>query len=80
MKKPYLLIAGLNYHPEMKVIPVCGGTNCWKGFFQTYEEAKSQVEYELEDYGGGVFNEGYWVNGEWCDWYEIVDLREWTGE
>ena len=65
MNKPYLLIAGDNYYPD-------GDTGDWVGCFSTYEEAKAQVEPRKTN--------GYTVNGrDWgCDWYEIIDLREWT--
>lgn len=65
MNKPYLLIAGDYYYPSPH-------TGDWVGCFSTYEEAKAQVEPKK--------TKGYTVNGwEWgYDWYEIVDLREWT--
>lgn len=65
MNKPYLLIAGDNYYPSFD-------TGDWVGCFSTYEEAKAQVEPRKP--------KGYTVNcRDWgCDWYEIVDLREWT--
>lgn len=40
-------------------------TGDWVGCFSTLEEAKAQVEAK---------NGRAWG----CDWYEIVDLREWT--
>jgi hypothetical protein len=66
MNKPYLLIAGEDHYP-------CSGTGDWKGRFESYGEAESQVvmlegEYLLYNYS---------VMGEKCDWYEIVDLRTW---
>jgi hypothetical protein len=65
MTKPYLLIAGENFYPSRD-------TGDWIGCFSTYEEAKAQVEPKKP--------KGYTINGwEWgCDWYKIVDLREWT--
>ena len=65
MNKPYLLIAGEHFYPS-------ADTGDWVGCFSTYEEAKAQVEPKK--------TKGYTVNGwEWdCDWYKIVDLREWT--
>jgi hypothetical protein len=65
MNKPYLLIAGDDYYPS-------SDTRDWVGCFSTYEEAKAQVEPRKTN--------GYTVNGRarGCDWYEIVDLREWT--
>jgi hypothetical protein len=65
MTKPYLLIAGENFYPS-------ADTGDWVGCFSTYEEAKAQVEPKRPY--------GYNIKGrDWgCDWYKIVDLREWT--
>jgi hypothetical protein len=41
-----------------------GDTEDWKGCFETYKQA----EQCLQSY----------VKGSDYDWYEIVDLREWT--
>jgi hypothetical protein len=85
MNKPYLLIAGDFYHPS-------ADTGDWIGCFSTYEEAKAQVEVkERHDYYTKGKNKGeikstyrdYIIKcGTYgdtrCDWYEIVDLREWT--
>lgn len=85
MKKPYLLIAGDNYYPS-------ADTDDWIGCFSTYEEAKAQVEVkEYHEYYTKGKNKGeiksthnhYVVKGgtygdRRCDWYEIVDLREWA--
>jgi hypothetical protein len=39
------------------------GTEDWRGTYSTYEEAEAALkDIECDDY----------------DWYEIVDLREWT--
>ena len=69
--KYYLLIAGENYYPSRR-------TGDWIGCFETYEEALNQVKIEKYDFRGQVC-ESYTVNGSDRDWYEIVDLREWTG-
>jgi len=47
----------------------CGDRDCCSGNHN--EEAKAQVEPRKTN--------GYTVNGrDWgCDWYEIVDLRDW---
>jgi hypothetical protein len=81
MSKPYLLIAGDCFYPS-------ADTGDWVGCFSTYEEAKAQVEVkERHDYYTKGKNKGeiksthrsYIVKGGMgCDWYEIVDLREWT--
>jgi hypothetical protein len=85
MNKPYLLIAGDCYYPQ-------GDTSDWIGCFSTYEEALEQVEFVVShDYYTKGKNKGeiksthttYKVKGgeygaRECDWYEIVDLREWT--
>lgn len=85
MKKPFLLIAGEGYYPS-------SGTDDWIGCFETCEEAKSQVEFvQYHSYYTKGKNKGeiksthetYVVKGgtygdRKCDWYDIVDLREWT--
>jgi hypothetical protein len=57
-----------------------------RGAFETYEEARSQVEvkkhhtYFTKGKNKGEIKdtyESYIVNGRERDWYEIVDLREW---
>ena len=67
--KYYLLIAGENYYPARR-------TGDWIGCFETYEEALSQVKVEEYDFRGKICK-SYTVNGIECDWYKIVDLREW---
>ena len=64
--KRYLLIAGKFYYPGK-------ATSDWIGVYETYEEAEAQVKRSP-----GSFN--YKVKGhEWGDnWYEIVDLKDWT--
>ncbi len=82
--KPYLLMAGDYYYPSHD-------TGDWIGCFETYEEAKSQVKFvQKHTYYTKGKNKGeiksthetYVVSGGHygdrnCDWYEIVDLREW---
>ena len=77
--KYYLLIAGEDYYPSHR-------TGDWIGCFETYEEALSQIEvkkhhqYYTKGKNKGEIKdtyESYVVNGSECDWYEIVDLREW---
>lgn len=80
MKKPYLLIAGENYYPS-------ADTGDWKGCYSTVEEAKEQIEYidHPEFFTKGKMkgqlksnNITYKIGNSVFDWYEIVDLREWT--
>ena len=80
MKKPYLLIAGDYYYPS-------ADTGDWKGCYSTAEEAREQIEYIDHPQ---FFTKGkmkgqiksnhitYKIGGRVFDWYEIVDLREWT--
>lgn len=60
--KIYLLIAGDNYYPQ-------SGTGDWIDFFDSYEEAKKEIE-EQED---GYFK----IRERTYDWYEIVNLDNW---
>ena len=85
MTKPYLLIAGDCYYPS-------ASTGDWIGCFSTHEEAKAQVEvkerhvyYTKGKNKGEIksthrdYNVKGWTYGDrTCDWYEIIDLREWT--
>ena len=63
MNKPYLLIAGENFYPFRD-------TGNWVGCFSSRDEARAQIKLRSPN--------GYTVNGRGCDWYKIVDLREWT--
>jgi len=77
MEKPYLLIAGDAYYPS-------AGTGDWVGFFETQQEAKSQIHTETVE---ELFKSGprrgqvketreiTSINGRKCDWYEIVDVE-----
>lgn len=62
--KYFLLIAGNGYTP---------GARCqdWKKTFKTKEEAEAVVE-RLSEWSASCK-----YDGEYYDWYEIVDLREW---
>jgi hypothetical protein len=84
MQKPFLLIAGAGYYPE-------SGTGDWIGCYETEKEALEQVEFkEIHQYYSKGKNKGeiksthttYVVKGgeydRHCDWYEIIDLRDWT--
>jgi len=86
MKKPYLLIAGSHYYPS-------ADTGDWIACYETYEEAKEQVKFvEHHTYYTKGKNKGeiketretHEVSGgsyvRECDWYEIVDLRDWTDD
>jgi hypothetical protein len=61
MNKPFLLIAGDRYYPR-------SGTRDWKGRYDTYEEAESQIIKNDDD--THTFKDCKY------DWYEIVDLRD----
>lgn len=83
MNNYFLLIAGDNYYPE--------GTDDWVNTFESKTQAESCIEITKEDI---LFLSGprkgkvketkeyyeYFKEGQWykCDWYEIIDLREWT--
>ena len=87
MNKPFLLIAGDNYYPDQS-------TGNWIAFFATFEEAKSKVtemrhyrvitkgkdkgkeEYTYSKYT--IEGQGYKDKLFERDWYDIVDLRDWT--
>jgi hypothetical protein len=84
MKKPFLLIAGDCYYPD-------AGTGDWIACYETSEEAENQVEviphhtYYTKGKNKGEIkstHNTYKVSGgdyvRNCDWYEIVDLRDWT--
>lgn len=59
MNKPYLLIAGDDFYPQV-------GTGNWKECFATQKDAEKEgkrlCDKTLEDC---------------CEWYEVVDLRDW---
>lgn len=85
MKKPFLLIAGDGYYPS-------SGTGDWIDCFETCEEAKEQVEviqhhtyYTKGKKQGQIKSTDHTYvvkcgtyGDRKCDWYDIVDLREWT--
>ncbi len=60
MNKPFLLIAGDNYHPQ-------SGMDDWIARFDTYDEAASEI---TEDKFGN-----YVIRYIKYDWYEIVNLE-----
>jgi hypothetical protein len=66
--KKFLLIAGASYYPQ-------SGTRDWVGCFDAYEEAEAQIKI---DYSKGV--ERKLINGDECDWYDIIDLEEWMNK
>ena len=86
MKKPFLLIAGCDHY-------LASDTGDWVGCYETEKEALGQVEKlkETYDYYSKGKNKGeikstyttYIVKGgrygdRECDWYEVIDLRNWT--
>jgi len=69
--KPFLLIAGFSYYPS-------GGSGEWRGCYETYDEARKWVTERTmdESYRFNVYDKN--TNTiDACDWFEIVDLREW---
>ena len=66
MKRPYLLIAGDQYYPST-------GTRDWIGCFATVEEIIQEISRENESLA-------VIIRGRPYDWYEIVDLKEWTNQ
>lgn len=87
MTKPFLLIAGDYYYPG-------ADTEDWVGCYSSLEDALERVEtLETHSYFSKGKNKGeikstttsYKIKdgGErgydrTCDWYTIVDLRDWT--
>ena len=85
MRKPFLLTAGDHYYPS-------SGTGDWIGCYETEKEALEQVEFkEIHDYYSKGKNKGeikstrttYVVKGgdygdRKCDWYDVIDLRDWA--
>ena len=84
MRKPFLLIVGDYYYPE-------SGTGDWIGCYATEKEAREQVEFkETHQYYSKGKNKGEIKSthttyvakgGEYdrnCDWYEVIDLRDWA--
>jgi len=86
MNKPYLLIAGLYYYPNE-------GTGDWIGCYGTKEEAEALMVKEqlpLNTFSRGprrgqvkpdqpiYYKYINYLTGIRYDWYEIVDLRNWT--
>lgn len=77
-------MAGYGYYPE-------AGTGDWINTFETKEQAESCIRATQQNI---LFQQGkrkgqvketkeyyeYFKEGQWhkCDWYEIIDLREWT--
>jgi len=73
----YLLIAGDSYYPT-------SGTGDWIGCYESYGEAKSEVEiietpvYYTQGKKKGEIKstfKSYKISGRNFDWYEIVDLK-----
>ena len=64
--KPYLLIAGDCYYPS-------SGTGDWIDCYETVEEAREEIE-NIDYHNNSVYK----IRGRMFEWYDIVDLREWT--
>ena len=82
MQRPYLLIAGDSYYPS-------SGAGDWLGCFETKEKALAGIKDTSTNllYDKGVKKgqikakiESYEIDGRKYDWYDIVDLRDWTEE
>lgn len=81
MNKPFLLTASDAYYPR-------SGTDDWIACFSTHDEAMEQIEeiYHHEYFCKGKrkgeiksTHKSYNIkNVGMRDWYEIIDLREWT--
>jgi lipoate-protein ligase B len=78
--KRFLLIAGDNYYPEAY-------TGNWIGCFSTYEEAATKVilveHKRIITHGKRkgqeeITGKSHQIDGRDYDWWDIVDLREWT--
>ena len=78
--KRFLLTAGDNYYPQY-------GDEDWVGMFDTREDAEKLIRTEQEhDYYLRGPRKGqvkgtrhiYYVNGRRVDWYDIIDLENWT--
>lgn len=62
MKKPFLLIAGEDCYPQ--------GRKDWAEYFDYFVKGEKRV--------GEVYHVDFEGVERECDWYEIVDLREWA--
>jgi hypothetical protein len=75
MAKYFLLTAGDQYYPS-------SGDGDWIDFFETYEEAESQITRDHKiipvDYGDDINSVKYIINGRYYDWYYIIDLKSWS--
>lgn len=84
MKKPWLLIAGDAYSPGT-------GSSDWIDCYETFELAKGRVYHEpipLKVFERGprkgqvkpdqIQRYKYWIGNCPYDWFEIIDLRDWT--
>lgn len=78
--KRFLLTAGDGYYPQ-------AGSDDWVDMFDTREEAERLIRIEQEhDYFSKGPRKGqiretrqvYFVNDKRVDWYEIIDLENWS--
>lgn len=70
MPNYFLLTAGDQYYPE-------SGDGDWKGFYETYEDAESEVtreEFIIPCDYGDIHEIKYIIRGNSYDWYYIIDL------
>jgi hypothetical protein len=79
--KRYLLTAGYQYYPQ-------SGDNDWVGMFDTAEEAERLIQRETvhEYFSRGPrkgqvksYKEVLKILDREIDWYEIIDLQNWSG-
>lgn len=71
MPKYFLLTAGDQYYP-------CSGNGDWIDFFETEEQAESEVtreEYEIPCDYDDIHKMTYTIRGRTYDWYYIIDLK-----
>jgi hypothetical protein len=85
MNRPYLLIAGDNLYPS-------AGDQDWIKCYESVAEAREKINYiDYPTFFNSGKMKGHLKSNKICytisdskdpnreyDWYEIVDLREWT--
>lgn len=63
----YLVFAGANYYPA-------GGWADFKSSHSSLDDAKCSIEVRGHE-SNGVFAGPYYIAGEHCEWYQIVNAR-----
>ena len=66
-------------HSHQWIVRTYTGGELFYRNFGTFETKKEAKEF-IVNYKKKYTTKGYTINGrDWgCDWYKIVDLREWT--